>query len=199
MFKRISKADYIVSQLSDEEKSLFASAMQDVLPLKATNTPQQTNETQQTQRYQQTMQQIREKNRQHHQGLDNQNTIKHYEKLDSVSAYESLMHHRKGIRLQDLTRLKRGEYPLEAELDLHGLTELVADEALQNFINRCYLYEKRCVLVIHGKGYNSEASEPVLKNLVNMRLRQLKKVIAFCSSLPKDGGTGSVYILLKAH
>lgn len=188
-----------MSKLSDEEKSLFVSAMQDVSPLKASNSKKQTNQIQKIKRYEKTMQQLRAKNRQHDQMLESQNRVNQYEKFDSVSAYESLMHHRKGIRLQDLTRLKRGEYPIEAELDLHGLTELVADEALQTFINRCYLHEKRCILIIHGKGYNSEASEPILKNLVNMRLRQLKKVIAFCSSLPKNGGTGSVYVLLKAH
>ncbi|MEA3404488.1 MAG: Smr/MutS family protein [Pseudomonadota bacterium] len=188
-----------MSKLSEEEKSLFASAMQDVAPIKADNKVKQQSEKQQSKRYQQTMQQIRNKNRQHQNRLDEQSSISQYEKLDSVSAFESLMYHRKGIRLQDLSRLKKGEYPIEAELDLHGLTETVADETLQNFINRCYQHNKRCVLIIHGKGYNSEASAPVLKNLVNMRLRQIKKVLAYCSSVPKDGGTGSVYALLKAH
>ena len=188
-----------MSKLSDEEKSLFASAMQDVSPIKSTNVIKQRNETQQTKRYQQTMKMLRDKNRKQQHEPGNASRISQYEKLTTVSAYESLMHHRKGMRLQDLTRLKRGEYPIEAELDLHGLTEMAADEALQNFINRCYLHKKRCALVIHGKGYNSEASAPVLKNLVNMRLRQIRKVIAFCSSLPKDGGTGSVYVLLKAQ
>lgn len=188
-----------MSQLSDEEKSLFASAMQGVSPLKATSRVNQISESQQKKRYRCAIQQLRAKNRQHHQALESEAKISQYEKQEVVSAHQGVMHHRKGIRLQDLSRLKRGEYPIEAELDLHGLIETVADEALQNFINRCYLHEKRCVLVIHGKGYNSEASAPVLKNLVNMRLRQLKKVIAFCSSTPKDGGTGSVYVLIKAH
>ncbi|MBN2865529.1 MAG: Smr/MutS family protein [Thiotrichales bacterium] len=188
-----------MSKLSDEEKSLFASAMQDVSPIKSSNILKTDRETQQTKRYQETMKALREKNRQQQNKMGSQGTVSQYDKLEPVSAYESLMHHRKGLRLQDLTRLKRGEYPIEAELDLHGLTEVAADEALQNFINRCYQHKKRCALVIHGKGYNSEASAPVLKNLVNMRLRQIKKVIAFCSSLPKDGGTGSVYVLLKAQ
>jgi len=188
-----------VSKLSEEEKSLFASAMQDVEPIKGDKKVKQHNEKQQSRRYQQTMQQLRSKQRQHQAQLDEHTTLSQYEKVASVSAFDSLLYHRKGIRLQDLSRLKKGEYPLEAELDLHGLTESDADETLQNFINRCYQHNKRCVLIIHGKGYNSEASAPVLKNLVNMRLRQMKKVLAYCSSLPKDGGTGSVYALLKAH
>ncbi len=187
-----------MSKLSEEEKSLFASAMQEVTPLKTSKKGNQQRDQQQD-RYRATMRKLRDKNRQHQSQFGEQDSVSQYEKIASVSAFENLLYHRKGIRLQDLSRLKRGEYPIESELDLHGLTEEAADEALQNYINRCYQHNRRCLLVIHGKGYNSEASAPVLKNLVNMRLRQIKKVLAFCSSLPKDGGTGSVYVLLKAH
>ena len=185
-----------MSKLSDEEKSLFASAMQGVSRLNESKTVENSHKTQ---RYQKTMKVLRDKNREHTRQMDEHPTLEHYKKIASVSSHEFLIYHRKGIKLQDLTRLKRGEMPIEAELDLHGLTEVAADETLQRFINRCYQHNKRCVLVIHGKGYNSEASEPVLKNLVNMRLQQVKKVIAYCSSLPKDGGTGSVYVWLKGQ
>lgn len=188
-----------MSKLSDEEKSLFASAMQGVSAINKPKVTKNLNETQQNERYQKTMKTLRDKNKHRSQQMDEHAAISQYEKVDSVSAHENILYHRKGLQLQDLTRLKRGEMSLEAEIDLHGLTEAAADETLQNFINRCYLHNKRCVLVIHGKGYNSEASEPVLKNLVNMRLRQIKKVIAYCSSLPKDGGTGSVYVWLKGN
>jgi len=188
-----------VSKLSEEDKSLFASAMQEVVPIKNDKKIEQQSPKIQAKRLQKTIQQLRHKQRVQQNQLNEHASIHQYEKYETVSAFDNLLHHRKGIRLQDLSRLKKGEYPIEAELDLHGLTEIDADETLQHFINRCYQHNKRCVLIIHGKGYNSEASAPVLKNLVNMRLRQIKKVLAYCSSLPKDGGTGSVYALLKAH
>lgn len=186
-----------MSKLSEEEKSLFDSAMQGVSPIKQSEKHADTA-TQTRKVRQQQIRQQQKKQRFQSQNSVSPETLNTYEKFDTVSAFDSLLFHRKGLRLQDLARLKKGEYPIEAELDLHGLTEEAADQTLQQFIQRCAEHEKRCVIIIHGKGYNSESSAPVLKNLVNMRLRQMRKVLAFCSSLPKDGGTGSVYVLLKA-
>ena len=50
---------------------------------------------------------------------------------------------------------------------------------------------------MHGKGYNSEAQFPILKNLVNQTLRTLTAVLAFSSAPEKDGGAGAVNILMK--
>ncbi|MDX1348228.1 MAG: Smr/MutS family protein [Thiomicrorhabdus chilensis] len=186
-----------MSRLSEEEKSLFNSAMQDVQPLKQKAKVSLNDAIEPENRYQQTMRQVRNKNRQHQS--DEVHLIGIDEPADSVGAYDSLLFHRKGMRLQDLAKLKKGEFPIEASLDLHGMTEEAADQALQLFIERLYRAKKRSLLVIHGKGYNSETSGPVLKNLANRRLRQLKAVLAFSSCLPKDGGTGSLYVLLKAH
>jgi DNA-nicking Smr family endonuclease len=53
------------------------------------------------------------------------------------------------------------------------------------------------VHIIHGKGYRSVDSHPVLKNDLNLWLRQHKDVQAFCSAPPKSGGTGAVFVLLR--
>jgi DNA-nicking Smr family endonuclease len=55
----------------------------------------------------------------------------------------------------------------------------------------------RCVQIVHGKGYNSPGNQPVLKNDINLWLRQHQDVLAFCSTPPKAGGTGALYVLLK--
>jgi len=52
------------------------------------------------------------------------------------------------------------------------------------------------VHIIHGKGYRSENSHPVLKNNLNQWLRQHRDVQAFCSASAKDGGAGAVLVLL---
>nr|WP_246261755.1 Smr/MutS family protein [Thiomicrorhabdus cannonii] len=184
--------------MSEEEKSLFASAVSDVTPLKPSKKTQQAGVDTQA-RYRQTLKKLRQKNRLPEALSPAMQAAADMDAVADVGAFESLLYHRKGLRLQDLSRLKKGEFAIEAELDLHGLTEEQADSALLAFIERCHQAKKRCVLVIHGKGYNSEVQAPVLKNLTNRRLRQMKAVIAFCSTQPKDGGTGSLYVLLKAH
>lgn len=183
-----------MSKLSEEEKSLFTDAMQGVEPLKGTERVTVYQPEQAQKRSRETLKQLR--NRQKTPQIELPEVLVS-DPLSAVGAFESMLFHRKGIRLQDLSRLKKGEYPIEGQLDLHGMTEDKADQALQWFIERSYQAGKRCLIVVHGKGYNSETSAPVLKNLVNRRLRQLKSVLAFCTTLPKDGGTGSVYVLLK--
>jgi DNA-nicking Smr family endonuclease len=96
-----------------------------------------------------------------------------------------------------LRKLRRGQYAVEAELDLHGLTRHVAHAALRQFLNDCVLRGLRCVRVIHGKGLRSGPSGPVLKEGVDHWLRKLDNVAAFASARPVDGGTGALYVLLR--
>lgn len=92
--------------------------------------------------------------------------------------------------------LKNGLIPREARLDLHGLHTDEAREALSNFILRQVEEQKRCVLIVHGIG-GQEGAPPIIKNLVNRWLPQFNQILAFHSALPKDGGYGAVYVLLK--
>jgi DNA-nicking Smr family endonuclease len=96
-----------------------------------------------------------------------------------------------------LRKLRRGQYAVEAELDLHGLTRHAAHAALRQFLNDCVLRGLRCVRVIHGKGLRSGPSGPVLKEGVDHWLRKLDNVAAFASARPVDGGTGALYVLLR--
>lgn len=118
---------------------------------------------------------------------------------EPVHAFENLAFYRKGLRLQEINKLRKGEAPIQWQLDLHGAQEQQAQQELKQFIEQAYAQHKRFLLVIHGKGYNSESDYPILKNLVNRVLRGYKQVLAFCSAQPKDGGTGSVYVMLKAQ
>ena len=94
-------------------------------------------------------------------------------------------------------RLARGRYPIVARLDLHGLTTAQAEERLAAFIDRQRGPERRCVLIIHGKGLRSPDGRSVLKALVHRRLEQDRAVTTFCPARPADGGDGAVYALLK--
>lgn len=104
---------------------------------------------------------------------------------------------RPGIKKSQFRKLRRGEYALAAELDLHGLTVPLAREALVTFLTDCRGLRAQCVRIIHGKGLRSSNQGPVLKIMVNRWLRQRDEVLAFCSARPVDGGTGAVYVLLR--
>jgi hypothetical protein len=76
----------------------------------------------------------------------------------------------------------------------------------QHLIEQAQAEGDRCLLIIHGKagaGYTDEsgdirgAGQALLKSHVNHWLQQVDDVLAFASALPKDGGTGAVYVLLK--
>lgn len=104
---------------------------------------------------------------------------------------------RAGVRPQVMRRLRRGLYPTEDELDLHGLHQTAARDRLADFIARSRDSGHRCVRIIHGKGYRSGARGPVLKTAVDLWLRRHLDVMAFTSAKAIDGGTGAVYVLLR--
>jgi DNA-nicking Smr family endonuclease len=116
----------------------------------------------------------------------------------SVSAEESLFFARPGLQQRQLQRFRRGQMTCAAELDLHGMTTAIARTELMAFIAYCSTRRIRCARIIHGKGYGSGGSPPVLKNRLNSWLRQHHDVIAFSSAQARHGGSGALYVLLRS-
>ena len=104
---------------------------------------------------------------------------------------------RAGLQQKQLRRLRRGQIPVDAEVDLHGMRLREAHALLDRFMADCRSRGRRCVRIIHGKGNRSQKKQPVLKGKVNGWLRQKDEVLAFCSARRADGGTGAAYVLLK--
>lgn len=96
-----------------------------------------------------------------------------------------------------LTNLRQGYFGIDAEIDLHGLNTNEAQRQLLSFLQHCIKESCLCVHVVHGKGCRSPEQYPILKNKVNLWLRQHPQVQAFCSAAPKDGGAGALYVLLE--
>ncbi|MCW9024513.1 MAG: Smr/MutS family endonuclease [Gammaproteobacteria bacterium] len=117
--------------------------------------------------------------------------------MADVETGEELLFVRTGIQQRVMRKLRRGEFALEAELDLHGQTKLEARQAIIDFAHFCRQHNLRCVRIIHGKGHGSIGKQPVLKQYVNHWLRQRDDILAFCSARQVDGGTGAIYVLLK--
>ncbi len=117
--------------------------------------------------------------------------------LASIETGEELVFARPGVRASVMRKLRRGEYSVSAELDLHGHNVEQARAALGRFLIAASGSRQCCVRVIHGKGLRSPGKRPVLKARVYNWLRRRDEVIAFSSARPVDGGTGAIYVLLK--
>ncbi len=106
----------------------------------------------------------------------------------------------RGFDRKLMGRLKKGRFPIQDYVDLHGLTKEEAKARVQGFLRESYRLGLRCVLVVHGRGLNSENHIPILKERLPTWLSQgpiRKIVLAFSTAMPYDGGTGAIYILLK--
>jgi len=96
-------------------------------------------------------------------------------------------------------RLHRGDFAVQAHLDLHGLTAEAAEEEFDAFMKESILTGRSAVLIIHGRGLSSPG-EPVLKSKVSQWLSSgqwRKWVVAFTSARLCDGGSGASYVLLR--
>lgn len=112
------------------------------------------------------------------------------------SSGEILRFHRPSVGRRTMRKLARGNFAVQAEIDLHGMTIAEAKPRLADFIEEAARSGKRCVRVVHGKGLGSGQRGPVLKPSVSRWLSRWSTVLAFVSTRQIDGGTGAVYVLL---
>jgi DNA-nicking Smr family endonuclease len=111
---------------------------------------------------------------------------------------ESLFYRRVGIDLSAVRKLRRGEWAIQGQIDLHGLRREQAREQLGQWLRAAHQKGWRCVRVIHGKGHGSPGREPVLKSKVRSWLVQKQEVLAFVQARACDGGTGALMVLLNS-
>jgi DNA-nicking Smr family endonuclease len=116
-----------------------------------------------------------------------------------IEVGEELSYLKDGFSPQLLRQLKRGQFSIADEIDLHQMTANVARTAIKLFLDENKREDRLCVKIIHGKGLRSRAQGPVLKRLVDGVLRQRADIIAFASAKPAEGGTGAVIVLLRRN
>ncbi|HSW93670.1 MAG TPA: Smr/MutS family protein [Gammaproteobacteria bacterium] len=169
--------------LSDEETTLFRDAMKGVSPLTHTKIPSPKKSLPPRVRPV-----IKEQ-------IDEGVFFSDNEHMDPVESEDFLLFSRSGVQQKVLRKMRQGQYNAEAHLDLHGKTIDEARESLARFLLQCQHDKIRTILIIHGKGKDGRL--PVLKNKLNNWLRQTEQVIAFCSAIPKQGGSGALIVLLR--
>ena len=113
-----------------------------------------------------------------------------------LDADDQLSFRRLGIGTDITRKLRKGEWSIQGQIDLHGLRSDEARNAMGQFIRDAKRMGWRCVRVVHGKGLGSPGKEPVLKSKVQRWLVQKNEVLAFVQAKPSDGGGGALLVLL---
>ena len=104
---------------------------------------------------------------------------------------------RPGIPAQTLRKLRTGNWPVGAQLDLHGMDRHQAQEALALFLHRAR-HRGPCLRIIYGKGFGSNG-QPILKKLVRSWLSHHPEVLAYCQADETMGGDGALLVLIRRH
>lgn len=110
---------------------------------------------------------------------------------------DALSFRRPGIGRDVIHKLRKGDWSIQREIDLHGLRSDEARVALAEFIRLAHRQGVRCLRVVHGKGLGSPGKTPVLKSKVHSWLVQKDQVMAFVQAKPAEGGAGALVVLLK--
>ena len=119
--------------------------------------------------------------------------------LPDLALGDALEYLKDGFSPRLLRQLKRGQFSVQDEIDLHGMSAQVAESALRVFLHENLAAGGTCLRIVHGKGLSSGPEGPVLKQLVDVWLRQRNDVLAFASAPPSQGGTGAVLVLLASR
>jgi DNA-nicking Smr family endonuclease len=179
------------SPLGDAERSLFRAAVTDVTPIKTSQVQHEAVAPLPIPRQRELDEAAALHESWHGSGPDEPLIDLHLEGGDEPAWA------RTGVQRSVLRDLRRGRWAVEAYLDLHGHTRDEARLAVSQFIAECMVLGKRCVRIVHGKGFGSPGREPVLKKLVLGWLTQKREVLAFCQARTIDGGAGAVIVLLQ--
>ena len=174
------------SRITDEDRALFRQAAGDVRRIEDDRTyPQRMRRT------------SRVRDRTPVAGPTDSREPADSEWTPDVGPGDVLSFARGGVQRRETERLRRGRCKVEADLDLHGRTVADASAALDRFLDDSRRHGRRCVRVVHGKGFGSPSGQPIMKAHVDRWLRERSEVLAFCSATPPDGGTGALYVLLR--
>ncbi|MEC7596037.1 MAG: Smr/MutS family protein [Pseudomonadota bacterium] len=115
----------------------------------------------------------------------------------NISGSQTVTYHVDGLSPKTLKKMKQGNIGSTPSIDLHGYKIEQACKELSDFIH--FHSNKRFLQVIHGKGYHSNSGLSIMKSQVVHYLKQHPNVLAFCSCPQEMGGTGAVFLHLKAN
>ena len=127
--------------------------------------------------------------------LDKNNNIK----IKDISGNSKVLKSNVCFSLDSKTKRKLNSNKLnvDAFVDLHGKTEIQAYEIIKNFIKNCYLNELKSVIIVTGKGINSQGKLK-LKTPLWLKSGELSKFLVGFENMPNNkGGDGALFVKLK--
>jgi DNA-nicking Smr family endonuclease len=109
------------------------------------------------------------------------------------------------LERKTLLALRRGSRAVDAIIDLHGMRQLEAHEALLRFLHRAQGAGHSVILVITGKGGAGSGDarfeeRGVLRRMVPhwLRLPDLRSIVlGFEEASPQHGGSGAIYVRVR--
>lgn len=183
--------------MAPDEEALFREAMGDVQPLTDTRSGKKAAERQAAERGDLTVGQLqRQKDAVTERDAEGEERIMTLGEVPPVDPQAVLAWKQDGVQQGVFDKLRRGEYAVEAQLDLHHKTVKEARVALWGFLQDAQKNGYRCVSIAHGRGERS-ATPARLKSFVLHWLTGLPLAIAFHSALARQGGTGATYVLVQ--
>lgn len=117
--------------------------------------------------------------------------------VDPLKSHDILSWQRPGVQHGVFRKLRLGQYPIEARLDLHRLTVEEARREVFRFVQDCLQYGIRSTIILHGKGERNPDGIAQLKSYLAKWLPELDDVLAFHSAQKHHGGTGAVYVMIR--
>ena len=177
--------------MSEDDFDLFRSSLEDVTPIKA--------EPKVRLRPAQTDKEVLRARREAAQSIDDSvNGPLSVDHVQQVEAQATLSFMRTGIQHGLFKKLRQGLLPMEAQVDLHGMTVEQARSTVLEFVRDCYQHEVRIALITHGKG-EGRTQPAILKSCINSWLPQLPEILAFHSAQSRHGGLGATYVLIRSN
>lgn len=116
---------------------------------------------------------------------------------DELDAGDETEFRAAGVSRQQLRKLRRGEFSIQATADLHGMTRVEAANRVRKLLEDAEHRGWRCIKIIHGKGLRSPNGLPVLKSRVETALRRSERVLGYATAPPWSGGHGATLVLLR--
>jgi len=180
-----------------DEEALFRAAMGDVQPLAHSRAGKKATQKAGTPRPDVTAgQEQRRKDAVSERDAEGEERVMTLGEVPPVDPHAVLAWKQDGVQQGVFDKLRKGDYTVEAQLDLHHKTVREARLALWEFLQNAQQQGYRCVLVAHGRGERSPTPAR-LKSFVLHWLTGLPLAIAFHTALARQGGTGATYVLVQ--
>ncbi len=174
------------SDLEKDEITLFRDVIADVAPIKQDKIPPHRASSKQNPVF---------VGKKHKQNKDIRQAAASFHFSDGFEAHFSatgpLKYVKPGCDTHEVKRLRRGEYPPDLILDLHGCNKEQAKLEIAALIHAAQKQHCHCVCVVHGLGAH------ILKNQVPNWLVQHPAVEGFHQAPLEWGGKGALLVLIE--